>query len=231
MWSHPCFRSSSTWSAGLHAFRRDGQAQRVPQRDDRGRDRRVVGIGGDVPDEGAIDLQRVQREVLEIAERRVAGAEVVDRKVQPHGAQGVQGVGALLLVVHQHRLGELQPQPARIQPRLPEHPSYALGHPPGELAAGQVHDHADGRDAGVAATPGSGCRRGACTHSPMGTISPFSSARGMNSEGSRSPRSGCRQRTSASAAVRRAAGRSPRSAGNEPRTPPAPAPGGARSPA
>ena len=39
------------------------------------------------------------------------------------------------------------------------------------------------------------------THSPIGTISPFSSAKGMNSDGRRRPSSGCRQRTSASAAT------------------------------
>ena len=39
------------------------------------------------------------------------------------------------------------------------------------------------------------------TNSPIGTISPVSSASGMNSPGATTPRSGCRQRTSASAAT------------------------------
>ena len=75
---------------GLDAFRGDREPERVPERDDRGRDRRVVGIGGDLANEGAVDLQRVQREVLEVAERRVAGAEVVHREVQTHGAERVE---------------------------------------------------------------------------------------------------------------------------------------------
>ena len=44
------------------------------------------------------------------------------------------------------------------------------------------------------------------THSPIGTMSPVSSASGMNSAGATSPRSGCCQRTSASAPTQRAVG-------------------------
>ena len=70
--------------------------QRVAHGDDRGGDGRVVRVDGDLPNEGPVDLQRVQREVLQVAERRVAGAEVVHREVEPHGAKRVQAVGAFL---------------------------------------------------------------------------------------------------------------------------------------
>jgi hypothetical protein len=39
---------------------------------------RLLGVEVDAGDEGAVDLQLVDGEGLEVAERRVAGAEVVD---------------------------------------------------------------------------------------------------------------------------------------------------------
>src|SRR3546814_1520122 len=54
-------------------------AERARQRGDRLDDRRVLRAGGDVAHEALVDLQAVDRKALEVAERRIAGAEVVDR--------------------------------------------------------------------------------------------------------------------------------------------------------
>jgi len=43
-----------------------------------------------VADEGLVDLERPDRELLQGRQRRVARAEVVDRQVQAHGVQLVQ---------------------------------------------------------------------------------------------------------------------------------------------
>src|SRR5512139_4101765 len=67
---------------GFHAFGDDAQAQAARQLDYRAHDGGVVGVAVEVAHERAVDLQPVDGEALEIAERRVAGAEIVDR--QPH---------------------------------------------------------------------------------------------------------------------------------------------------
>jgi hypothetical protein len=51
---------------GLHAFGDDAQVQVVAQPDDRGTDRRVVGVVAQVLDEGPVDLQPVDRQALEV---------------------------------------------------------------------------------------------------------------------------------------------------------------------
>jgi hypothetical protein len=67
----------------LHAFRDDVQPQAVGQADDRLGDGGVVGVGQDVLDELAVDLQLVQRQPLQVRQRRVADAEVVERQPTP----------------------------------------------------------------------------------------------------------------------------------------------------
>ena len=69
--------------AGLDTFGRDLEVEGARHRDDGRNQRRVVRIGSEPVDEDAVDLDAVDREQLEIAERRVAGAEVVDRQVDP----------------------------------------------------------------------------------------------------------------------------------------------------
>ena len=71
----------------------------------------------------------------------------------------------------------------------------------GELLRRNVHSHhgnVSPPSRHLAATPQTSRR----TQLPMGTIKPVSSATDRNSPGSRSPRSGCRQRRSASKPVR-----------------------------
>ena len=55
------------------------QAERVGEADEVGRDRGVLGVVLDALDERAVDLDHVDREAPQLAERREAGAEVVDR--------------------------------------------------------------------------------------------------------------------------------------------------------
>src|SRR4051812_1779594 len=62
----------------LDALGRHRQAERVTQSHDRGDDRGVVGIVTEAVDEGAVDLEGVDRQRLQVAERRMSGAEVVD---------------------------------------------------------------------------------------------------------------------------------------------------------
>ncbi len=62
------------------ALREDVQFQLVPECDHARGNGGATGVGGDAGDEAAVDLERGDREILKIPERRAAGAEVVDRE-------------------------------------------------------------------------------------------------------------------------------------------------------
>ena len=62
----------------LHALRDHFEAEIVRHRDQRAHDRGVAGVVGDLADEAAVDLDPRQREARQIAERRIAGAEIVE---------------------------------------------------------------------------------------------------------------------------------------------------------
>ena len=70
-------------------------------------DCRVLAVGGDPAGEGLVDLERVQREVLEVVERRVSGAEVVDRQPHPHALETLQYFERERVVLHDPALGDL----------------------------------------------------------------------------------------------------------------------------
>ena len=77
-------------------------------RNDRRDDRLVVGIDADVAHERAVDLDRVHRQLLEVRQRRVPGAEIVDRQAHAELAQAVEQRRLLLDVLHEVALGELE---------------------------------------------------------------------------------------------------------------------------
>jgi hypothetical protein len=52
----------------------------------------VVGAGDQAGDERAIDLQLVDRQAAQVAERRVAGAEIVDDDPHAHLVQALEAV-------------------------------------------------------------------------------------------------------------------------------------------
>ncbi len=69
----------------------------------------------EVGDEGAVHLDLVEREAAQIAQRRVAGAEIVHRDADAELLQPVQGRQRLLAVVHEDPLGDLELEPVRRQ--------------------------------------------------------------------------------------------------------------------
>ncbi len=66
--------------------------KRVREGDDCARDRVVVVAHAGARHERAVDLERLDREALEVRERRVPGAEVVDREVHAERAQRAERV-------------------------------------------------------------------------------------------------------------------------------------------
>jgi hypothetical protein len=63
---------------------------------------------GHVVDERAVDLQRVDRQPAQVAERRIPGAEVIERDPHAELAHLAQLVAALVDRLHQHRFGDLE---------------------------------------------------------------------------------------------------------------------------
>src|SRR4029077_11624499 len=61
---------------GLHYFRHDAEFERAGHGDHRGDDGPIIGVSREIADEVLIDLHRVDRKTLQVAERGVAGTEV-----------------------------------------------------------------------------------------------------------------------------------------------------------
>src|SRR5439155_23980503 len=83
-------------------------------------DRRVLRVVLDALDEGAVDLDHVDREATQLAERREAGAEVVDGDSHPEAVQLLElGPGPLagMAFLDERGLRDLEPQEARRQRR------------------------------------------------------------------------------------------------------------------
>ena len=59
--------------------------QRPRERDDCGNEWDLLRRGSDGRDEGAVDLEDVDRESLEVAQRRIPSPEVVDRELHARG--------------------------------------------------------------------------------------------------------------------------------------------------
>ena len=78
-------------------------------------------------DEGPVDLEHVHREPLEVAQRRVAGAEVVDGDGDAHLPQLGQGNGGPLGVVHEDVLGDLEGELDGVEPDCPEDLTHVIG--------------------------------------------------------------------------------------------------------
>ena len=167
-------------------------------------------------DEAAVDLERLDRELMQRRERRVAGAEVVE--VQPDPVRAHLGDDPLhpFGLLHQRALGDLEHERVRWQAR-PRRAREDLFRKRGSsscraetltlIARRRPTRPARRQSASVASAVRSTCR-------PSGPIRPDSSAIGMKSAGvSAGQPSG--QRASASRLLRCARSRGRRSAGSE----------------
>ena len=74
-------------------------------------------VAGDVADEFAIDLERVDGKALEIGEARVTGAEVVHRELHARVAQAMENARSALGVIHDQGLGDLELHQRRVHAR------------------------------------------------------------------------------------------------------------------
>ena len=72
-------------------------------------------LAADAGDERLVDLEVVQREPLEVAQRAVADAEVVDGEIDAELLELLEPPDRRLGVLHQRRLGDLERQAGRRQ--------------------------------------------------------------------------------------------------------------------
>lgn len=98
---------------GLHPFGDGRQAQRVRQLHDGTDDGFGVGVASDIHNKRAIDFQAGKAKPPQIGQRRVAGAEIVDRHRKTRLHQRAQGLPRDLGLASRDRLGDLRLQPAR----------------------------------------------------------------------------------------------------------------------
>ena len=107
----------------------------------------AIGVAGDFghqrADERAVDLDRVQGELVQVTQRRIAGAEVVQRQAHAGGVEFGHHAADLVGILQQGALGDLDAQPLRRQAGAFQQAQQAAG----EVAALQV---ATGREPGDA---------------------------------------------------------------------------------
>ena len=78
---------------GLEAFGDDGAAEVVAELDRRAKDRHVTFVRIDPRRERAVDLDLADRQIAQPAERRIAGAEIVERERDPQRVKSAQHRG------------------------------------------------------------------------------------------------------------------------------------------
>ena len=103
---------------GLDAFRGRDHVAVGGDADHRADDRGRGGIAGHFLDEAAVDLDLVEREALQILQRGIAGSEIVERDVNAERAELVQRHQRRVVIGDQHRFGDLEFEPARVEPGL-----------------------------------------------------------------------------------------------------------------
>ena len=92
---------------GLGAFGDHVHAEVVGERDDRFQDHRAGAAAGGA-DEGLVDLDGVERKALQIGQRGMAGAEIVQRQADAEFADAGQHLRRVFRVFHHQRFGQFE---------------------------------------------------------------------------------------------------------------------------
>ena len=98
----------------FHTFGDHPQPQTLRQRHNGAGDGRIVRVDQDVAHKGLVDFQLVQRQPLEVGQRRETGAEIVQREPHATIADLVHLGDCIFDAVEQHALGQLQFESLRI---------------------------------------------------------------------------------------------------------------------
>ena len=149
----------------------------------------IASSNGSAPspfDERAVDLDRLDRELLEVHERRVAGAEVVERQLHAEVAQLVEQRACRLGVLEEEPLGDLERQQRRVERRCSRIVRSMLSPRCGSMSstADRFDAHHEVAPLGVVLVPGHGLAAHLLPHpGSIGRMSPASSATERKSSG------------------------------------------------
>src|SRR4029079_9180135 len=99
----------------LDALRDELKTQRLAEADDALEQREIVGAAVDLRREAAVDLDDVDRQPLEIRERRIARPEVVECELDAPLLQGLELQVGTLTARDEDALGQLERQQMRRQ--------------------------------------------------------------------------------------------------------------------
>src|SRR5262249_56577395 len=102
----------------------------------------VLGGVADPAHEGLVDLQDVDGELLEVGDRGVAGAEIVDGQAHPEGADGPELAEDLGIAAQDAALAELELQHRGVDSALEQDLANHLG----EVAAHELAERYVDRD-------------------------------------------------------------------------------------
>lgn len=106
------------WATVSHTFCDYLQSEALTHAHDRTNDRCGIGAFRQILHKGAVNLQMIQREALEVSQIRVASPEIVQRQTDAQRLQSVQALHHGLRLAHHHRFGELEVQVGRFQARF-----------------------------------------------------------------------------------------------------------------
>src|SRR5882724_3025936 len=115
---------------GLDTLGYDIHSQVLRQHQDRPNDFNVFFVIHDARNEGTVDLQRVDGEPVQVAERRITRTKVVNAEPYAKCAQLKQHGGCCFDVIHDHAFRDLEFQTVRIESTLVEttlHLIYQIG--------------------------------------------------------------------------------------------------------
>ena len=127
---------------GFHALRDHRHSEPVTKADHRANDRGGLRIAPEIHHKGAIDLDLVERERLEIAQRRIAAAEIVHGNAHAERLQPPQQREAAVEILDQHALGDFQFEPVRREPGFKQDRMHETDH----VAVHELHRRQVDRD-------------------------------------------------------------------------------------
>src|SRR3546814_7721502 len=101
-------------SRRFSAFGSGEHAKTVRQRNHRPHDRHILPVRAvDAPDEGPIDLDLAERRLAQIAQRGIAGAELVEREPNAHSVELLQGQPGGVGLLKADAFGHIKLHPVR----------------------------------------------------------------------------------------------------------------------
>ena len=103
-------------------FGNDVEIEVVSDADDRSDHEESLGVGllAELADEGLVDFEEVDREGVQVGERGVLGAEVVERDTDAEALEGVESLVDEGRVGQQGAFGEFEDESGRREPALAE---------------------------------------------------------------------------------------------------------------